>query len=158
MAWCRSDDKPLSEPVVVSLLMHICITRPQWVNTSDYGECSYQIWSWYLLLVSTEITKHCLNNQGEVSSRDSIKCHQIYIIPLQVHILWRHLQHLKSIQSVMYTEIAKNKNPQWLGLVGLATPPQMCWWKMLANFLITNLWKTENLIHPEVLFWFSEAA
>ena len=33
MAWRRSGDKPLSEPVMVSLLTHICVTRPQWVNT-----------------------------------------------------------------------------------------------------------------------------
>ena len=32
MAWRRSGDKPLSEPVMVSLLTHICVTRPQWVN------------------------------------------------------------------------------------------------------------------------------
>ena len=32
MAWRRQGDKPLSEPVVVSLLTHICVTRPQWVN------------------------------------------------------------------------------------------------------------------------------
>ena len=32
MAWCRPGDKPLSEPMMVSLLTHICVTRPQWVN------------------------------------------------------------------------------------------------------------------------------
>ena len=32
MAWCRSGDKPLSEPMIVSLLTHICVNRPQWVN------------------------------------------------------------------------------------------------------------------------------
>ena len=31
MAWCRPGDKPLSGPMVVSLLTHICVTRPQWV-------------------------------------------------------------------------------------------------------------------------------
>ena len=31
MAWRRSGDKPLSEPMMVSFLMHICVTRPQWV-------------------------------------------------------------------------------------------------------------------------------
>ena len=31
MAWCRPGTKPLSEPVMVSLLTHICVTRPQWV-------------------------------------------------------------------------------------------------------------------------------
>ena len=33
MARRRPGDKPLSEPMIVSLLTHICVTRPQWVNT-----------------------------------------------------------------------------------------------------------------------------
>ena len=32
MAWHWPGDKPLSEPMMVRSLMHICITRPQWVN------------------------------------------------------------------------------------------------------------------------------
>ena len=32
MVWCRSRDKPLSEPITVSLLTHICVTRPPWAN------------------------------------------------------------------------------------------------------------------------------
>ena len=32
MAWHPSGDKPLSEPMMVSLLTHICVTRPQWVK------------------------------------------------------------------------------------------------------------------------------
>ena len=35
MAWRRPGDKPLSEPTMVSLLTHICITRPQWVKRYD---------------------------------------------------------------------------------------------------------------------------
>ena len=34
IAWHRSGDKPLSEPMTDSLLTHICVTRPQWVNAS----------------------------------------------------------------------------------------------------------------------------
>ena len=34
MAWRRPADKPLSEPVIVSLLTHICVTRPQWVKVT----------------------------------------------------------------------------------------------------------------------------
>ena len=37
LAWRRLGNKPLSEPMIVSLLIHICITRPQWANT-------YRIW------------------------------------------------------------------------------------------------------------------
>ena len=33
MAWRRPGDKPLSEPVMISLLTHRCVTRPQWVKT-----------------------------------------------------------------------------------------------------------------------------
>ena len=32
MAWCRPGDKPLFEPMMVSLLTHIYVTRPQWVK------------------------------------------------------------------------------------------------------------------------------
>ena len=32
MAWRRWGDKPLSEPMTVSLLTHICVTLPQWVQ------------------------------------------------------------------------------------------------------------------------------
>ena len=33
MVWWRPGDKPLSEPMMVSLLTHICVTRPQWVKS-----------------------------------------------------------------------------------------------------------------------------
>ena len=37
MAWYQPSNKPLSEPMMVRLLTHICVTRPQWVNSSsDY--------------------------------------------------------------------------------------------------------------------------
>ena len=32
MTWCQPGDKPLYETMMVNLLMHICITRPQWVK------------------------------------------------------------------------------------------------------------------------------
>ena len=32
IAWCQPGDKPLSGPVMVSSLTHICVTRPQWVK------------------------------------------------------------------------------------------------------------------------------
>ena len=34
MACRRPGDKPLSEPMIVSLPTHICVARPQWVNGS----------------------------------------------------------------------------------------------------------------------------
>ena len=46
IAWCRLGAKPLSEPMMVSLLTHICITQPQWVNCSiniNFHQCSFHI-------------------------------------------------------------------------------------------------------------------
>ena len=34
MAWRRTGDKPLSEPMIPRLPTHKCVTRPQWVNES----------------------------------------------------------------------------------------------------------------------------
>ena len=34
MTWRRPEDKPLSEPMMVNLLTHICVTRPQWVDSN----------------------------------------------------------------------------------------------------------------------------
>ena len=32
MAWRRPGDKPLSEPMLVFVPTHICVTRPQWIK------------------------------------------------------------------------------------------------------------------------------
>ena len=40
MTWRRPGDKPLSEPMMVSLMTHICVTRPQRVNISRWIHCS----------------------------------------------------------------------------------------------------------------------
>ena len=41
MAWRRSSEKPLSEPMMVRLLTHICVTQPQWVKRIS---CTYSNW------------------------------------------------------------------------------------------------------------------
>ena len=49
MAWRQPGDKPLSEPMMVSLLTHICVTPPQWVNDTI----------WHLGPWSKQISCHC---------------------------------------------------------------------------------------------------
>ena len=76
MAWCRPGDKPLSEPMMVSLLTHICVTRPQWVNAHCEGnqaalevsQCqshnkfsNFLSWTWGLRSISYTITWYSLN-------------------------------------------------------------------------------------------------
>ena len=34
MAWRQPGEKPLYEPIMIILLTHICVTRPQWVKRS----------------------------------------------------------------------------------------------------------------------------
>ena len=51
MAWRRTGDKPLSDSMMVSLPTHICLTRPQWVNSYIYWSQThlcYYIHGWYL--------------------------------------------------------------------------------------------------------------
>ena len=42
MAWRRPGDKPLSEPMLVISLTHICVTRPQWVNHTALNDIHFQ--------------------------------------------------------------------------------------------------------------------
>ena len=46
MAWRRPGHNPLSEPMIVNLSTHICVTRPQWVRITDFtvkwiGRCNH---------------------------------------------------------------------------------------------------------------------
>ena len=65
MAWRRPGDKPLFEPMMVSLPTHICVTLPQWVNNwfpqkgpvmQSFGVALLLVWiscwTFYLLVIS----------------------------------------------------------------------------------------------------------
>ena len=47
MAWRRPGDKPLSEPMMVNLPTHICVTRPQWVNSWLSSHTQPMMKSWH---------------------------------------------------------------------------------------------------------------
>ena len=47
MAWRLPGDKPLSEPMMVRLPTHICVTRPQWVNSLWNQSNVYLGWCLY---------------------------------------------------------------------------------------------------------------
>ena len=53
MALRRSGAKPLSEPMMASLLTHICVTRPQWVK--HVFTCV--IWFFVIMRTSWQINK-----------------------------------------------------------------------------------------------------
>ena len=55
MAWRRSGDKPLSEPMMVSLLTQICVTWPQWVKGIIWHKLMN---NWFLCYKFTEAEWH----------------------------------------------------------------------------------------------------
>ena len=57
MAWRRPGDKPLSEPMMVSLLTHICVTRPQLLN----GQDEYTLGLWIPKQINDHETQNILH-------------------------------------------------------------------------------------------------
>ena len=61
-AWRRPGDKPLSESMLVSLPTHICITRPQCVNSVHLLKMmSYQE-IYFVSIQKGEITSNCVHS------------------------------------------------------------------------------------------------
>ena len=77
MAWRRPGDKPLSEPMMVSLLMHICFSRPQWVNAYGIPEMERLeltvIIAWYLSSLRNSL-QWCHNVREGVSNHWCLDC------------------------------------------------------------------------------------
>ena len=66
MAWRRSGDKPLSEPMMVNLLTHICVTRPQWVKVFRW------LFGWpafFTLKGDAKIINKCLRRMTSMSRK-----------------------------------------------------------------------------------------
>ena len=61
MAWRRPGDKPLSEPMMVSLLTHICVTRPQWVKQETIGGNNSHPSISLMVLTISKTSHECLN-------------------------------------------------------------------------------------------------
>ena len=64
MVWRRPGDKQLSEPMMVSLLTHIFVAWPQWVNqvNPDYqGDCFCTV------LVGTPLLTQCFHSRNNFS-------------------------------------------------------------------------------------------
>ena len=62
MAWRRPGDKPLSKPMMVSLLTHICVTRPQWVNDVSYVVSGVFSWWRHQMETFTPLLALCVGN------------------------------------------------------------------------------------------------
>ena len=61
MAWRRSGDKPLSEPIMVSLPTHICVTRPQWIKNKARMNAFLIHFKQYLMNTSATFNTYGVN-------------------------------------------------------------------------------------------------
>ena len=71
MALRRPGDRPLSEPRMVSLPTHICVTRPQWVKTLRLGQNDHDFTGGILKFISCMVfcdwfNCHCIFLQWSV--------------------------------------------------------------------------------------------
>ena len=58
MAWCQPGNQPLSEPIIISLLTHRYVSRPQWVNSLGPSEA---IWCWRSWSTLVQVMACCLS-------------------------------------------------------------------------------------------------
>ena len=58
MAWRRPGDKPLSEPMMVFVPTHICVTRPQWVKNTLKTWTTSKFLGMYYMIDSHYISSH----------------------------------------------------------------------------------------------------
>ena len=54
VVWRRPGDKPLSEPMMVSLLTRVCVARPQWVINVLAGDSHMPLSRFFLVISSLE--------------------------------------------------------------------------------------------------------
>ena len=85
MAWRRPGDKPLSEAMMVSLLTHICVARPQWVNSqSKQGIPCMVRWDMgFLLCVYSwgQVTHICVDKLTNIGLDNGLS-------PSQRQVIW----------------------------------------------------------------------
>ena len=86
MAWRRPGDKPLSEPMLIILLTHICVTRPQWVNGKIWWQsyicaricelCSFLCEKKHVIWIALVNFKYCKisNISGTKSQNLNVSC------------------------------------------------------------------------------------
>ena len=87
MAWRRSGGKPLSEPMMVSLLTHICVTRSQWVNIRPRNDIPLfcndapaAVWWASYELFPSHCTPKCSGIINKLASRTAITAHHTTLI------------------------------------------------------------------------------
>ena len=97
LAWCRPGGKPLSVPMMVNLLTHVCVTRPQWVKMIIFIQ-------WQLNVVNINATPLHWRHNGH----DSVSNHQPYCCLL--NCLFRRRS--KIISKLRVTGLCAGNSPE----------------------------------------------
>ena len=117
MAWGRPGDKPLSEPMMVRLPSHICVTRPQWVNVIHQR-------------------RKCLNNKNKLLNTKWLN--YIYISSIGVVTLCRAA--LRLVVLCLDTEWIC-----WFHSDSLITTESLLSWTRTRTRTRTNLFHLKNM-------------
>ena len=90
MAWSRPGDKPLSEPMMVSLQTHICVIWPPWVKSIKHGTNlqKYAIQCLHLCISKWNYVFICTMIYSKLSILWPYASHQISHIPVWKLSLW----------------------------------------------------------------------
>ena len=88
MAWRRPGDKPLSEPMMVNLLPHTCVTRSQWVK--GLITVGKELWAtattplWFVVRCR-DVPRAVLSGAGTSQERSPIKSYPLaaFLFPAQ---------------------------------------------------------------------------
>ena len=120
MAWRRPGDKPLSEPMMISLLTHICVTRAQWVQialgnvTSVHAIYNFSItgsYSWiendklYIINNNSHACKHQCQTRDASEFYDIHNCQKKNIASqISALRLW-HLDISDSIKTLTFVKL-----------------------------------------------------
>ena len=139
IAWCRPDNKPLPEPMMVNLLMHICITQPQW----DYME----------LKVS-----HCI--PPAASCIITFLCREVHL-KCGLNCTWNSLVYSYWYSSVLCLQVviigsSNGSSPAWGQAINCTTVDLIsndCWgthlWETLIKVLVVFIQENafENAVY-----------
>ena len=101
MTWRRSGDKPLSEAMMGGFLMHICVTRPQWINILTAKEW-YSLEICFKSVLKIYLMKSCICFIS--------LCYLIYAYNLYLMQFWKYVK--KNI-NLHLMKFQKFKNFKW---------------------------------------------
>ena len=143
MAWRRPGDKSLSEPMIINLLTHICVTLPQWVKTGSGDFCCHSArgqvrtghtWGienhWIFVsgrLLAYEVEQPFslykgLFDYGNYSHNQARRCGKSMSFPVEDHhshiIVWCDLPILRYTQSC-FTNTVAIKSKSWIDIISV---------------------------------------